>query len=92
MPRGCVSDTREPGRRMSRGRARLRRFSADQDAASVLARVALEHRRGKLISRRSADGDPIRLRGIPVQGARGVGGTQLGSRPGAFIDRIRDDD
>lgn len=32
-------------------------------------------------SRRSAPGDPMKLRGIPVTGVKGVGGTMPGTRP-----------
>lgn len=40
---------------------------------------------------RSGEGDPARLRGIPVVGAPGVGGAIPGSRPERCIERMSSD-
>ncbi len=79
---------------MSRGRALLRRFRANQQAADQLADAASAStaKSGKLHSRRSGEGDPARMRGIPIQGARGVPGTMRGTRPDAWIDQLPDDE
>lgn len=74
---------------MSKGHERIRRYYAAETQAHALEQATRTHTR--ITGRRSADGDPARIRGIPVQGAPGVGGTQRGTRPGAFIDRIPDD-
>lgn len=74
---------------MSRGRTRLRRHELvvhQADALAAAARVST----GKLTGRRSSEGDPLRIRGIPIQGAPGVSGTMLGTKPDGWIDRMRD--
>ncbi len=72
---------------MSRGKKRLRRLLDDEVAAGDLANTGK-----RLVGLRSAEGDAARLRGIPVQGARGVSGTMRGTRPDGWIDQIPDED
>jgi hypothetical protein len=74
---------------MSRGRTRLRNHYLKQEQANVLADAILKHPGARIVGHRSAEGETARKRGIPIQ-APGVGGTQRGTRPGAFIERIKD--
>lgn len=76
---------------MSRGRVRLRKSTLAAEQARLLADAVLKHPGVRMIRHRSSETDHARLRGIPVQ-APGVGGTQRGTRPGGFIDRLQDDD
>lgn len=71
---------------MSRGRRHLRHHQAD-----LLATAITNNPGARLTARRSAEGDPARMRGIPIQGARGVPGTMLGTRPDGWIDNLPDD-
>lgn len=78
---------------MSSGRARLRRHQLKREQATVLAdavRSRPGNSPGPLIGRRAGEDHTERLRGIPVQ-AKGVGGTQRGTRPDGWIDRLEDE-
>lgn len=70
---------------MSRLLARLQRFELQRQAAAAV-RIALEEpeprRRGDPVT---PGGDVERLRGIPVVGARGVGGAIRGTKPGGNL-------
>jgi hypothetical protein len=57
-------------------REELRRMVEMAESAEQEQRI-----RSKMVGRRAAPGDELRLRGIPVVGARGVGGAIPGSRP-----------
>lgn len=72
---------------MSRLMAKLQRDELAEEFARLVATALTESGRALPESARSAAGDPRRLRGIPVQGARGVGGTMPGTNPEAAIMR-----
>lgn len=57
--------------------------------AELLAKIAREVDGDEVFTRPSiatAAGDPHKLRGIPVVGARGVGGAINGTNPGAALE------
>lgn len=66
---------------MSRLLARLQRRDLEAQQVRAVAE-ALRETGQRITAPRAAGGDPTRLRGIPVVGARGVGGAILGTKPG----------
>jgi hypothetical protein len=66
----------------------VRRAELARQTSALVAEIALEqgHTPDDRPHRATPAGDEKRLRGIPVCGARGIGGAIKGSRPGDGID------
>jgi hypothetical protein len=70
---------------MSRLLARLQRAELERQSQAAVRKALAESDPGERKGAPTAGGDAERLRGIPVVGARGVGGAIRGSKPGANL-------